>query len=63
MTLEQEHEQKQNSSTGKTPLRNHQQEGCSLTRPRGANEKERLDKWFQHFKNLLGNPEVDTSSF
>ena len=63
MTLEKEHEQKKHSSSWKTLREITNKKAIPLTRLKGANSKERLDKWFQHFKNLLGTPEIDTSSF
>ena len=63
MTLEKEHEQKKHSSSWKTLREITNKKTIPLTRLKGANSKERLYKWFQHFKNLLGTPEIDTSSF
>ena len=63
MTLEKEHEQKKHSRSWKTLREITNKKAIPLTRLKGANSKERLDKWFQHFKNLLGTPEIDTSSF
>ena len=34
-----------------------------LTQLKGVNNKERLEKWFHHFKNLLGTPESNASRF